>query len=155
MKRSFFLALIFIALLTGFAGAETSLEAEVDNQGISTDEVVTYKLAIKSSEKALPAPQLPKFEDFIVLSQAQSSTVSFVKGDIKNILVYVFILAPKNTGKLKIEPSTIKIKNDTYFSKAFEIEVVQGKKKPKTTPEQKTPSPERVPEESEQPQVTL
>ena len=137
------------------AYAETSIKAEVDKTSITTDETLTYKIIITSSEKRMPEPQIPKFEGFSVISQAQSSTISFVQAGIKTILVYAFILAPTDKGKFKIRPSTIKIKNKTYSSDAFEIEVTQGKSKPKPPSEQKPSLPKELPQEEEKPQITL
>lgn len=147
--KKLFLAGIFIFLFTATALAETSLKAEVDKASITTDEAITYKLTIDSTDKNIPQPQLPKFAGFQVISQAQSSNISWLKNGIKTILVYNFILAPVDIGKFKIEPSSLKIKNKTYASDGFEIEVTQGKRKPKP------PLPEEPQPESEEPQVTL
>ncbi len=174
MKNTFVLSTIFIFLFTpleisislgghtrflkGFAAtvfAETSIKAEVDKTRISTDEILTYKLIITSTERKLPAPQVPKFEGFAVVSQAQSSTITSVKSNIKTILVYAFILAPIDIGRFKIGPSLIKIKNKTYSTDTFEIEVTQGKVKPKVPAEKKPSVPEESLPESEQPQITL
>jgi hypothetical protein len=150
MKRIILITLVSLSLLAAFAFAETSLKSEVDKTRITTDETITYKVIITSSEKTLPQAQIPKFEGFEAVSQAESSTVSFKGGSIKNILVYAFILAPKETGKFKIEAATIKIKNDTYSSDTFEIEVTQGKAKPKPKPKEQPFQPEEnQPEESE------
>lgn len=149
----FIAAFIFLFMANVFA--QTSIKAEVDKTSLSTDEDLTYKTIITSSEKKLPSPQVPKFEGFDIVSQAQSSTISFVKSEIKTILVYVYILAPTNIGKFKIGPSTIKIENKTYSTDTFQIEVTQGKAKPKNLPEKKLPLPEKPQPESEEPQVTL
>lgn len=153
--KSIISIVLFVFFFTISAFAQTSIKAEVDKTRISTDELLTYKLIITSSEKQLPPAQIPRFEGFSVVSQAESSTVSFVKSTIKNILVYAFILVPKDTGKFKIEPSIIKIKDKTYSSDTLEIEVIQGKAKPKAKPEQKPSQPEETQPESEEPQVTL
>ncbi|MDP3732584.1 MAG: BatD family protein, partial [Candidatus Omnitrophota bacterium] len=86
------------------------------------------------------------------VSSAHSSTVSFVKNNIKTILVYAYILAPTDIGKFKIEPSTIKIKNETFSTATFEIEVKQGKAKPKPKAQPKETHPEK---REEPPQITL
>ena len=155
MKRTIALVLIFIFLFITPAIAETSIKAEVDKKSITTDEMLTYKLTIISSEKKLPTPEVPKFEGFNVISQAQSSTISFVKSDIKTILVYAFILAPTDVGKCNIGPSTIKIKDKTYSTEPLEIEVTQGKAKPGEKPAQKPSLPPVPQPETEQPQITL
>ncbi len=142
---------MFFSVAVSFA--ETSIKAEVDKTSMTTDEALTYKLTINSSERNTPLPQIPKFEGFAVVSQAQSSNIAFVKGGIKTVIVYTFILVAKDIGKFKIEPGTIKINNKTYPSEAFEIEVTQGKAMPK--PEEEPSYPEEFPSETEAPQTIL
>jgi len=148
MKASTNLSIIFISLFfVANAFAETNIKAEVDKHKLSTGEELAYKIVITSEEKSLPAPQLPEFKSFNVLSSAQSSTMSFVKGGVKTILVYAIILTPLETGKLKIGPSQIKVKGKVYSSQGFEIEVSPGKENP--------PPQEEGQPESENPKVTI
>jgi len=151
--------IIFIILSVLFsvgpAFAEISIKAEVDKTSITTDEALTYKLIITSTDNEAPQPQTPDFAGFNVLSQAQSSTFSYLKTGPKTILVLAFILAPLEVGKFRIEPSVIKLKGKTYAADSFEIEVVQGKAKPQAPPEEKPALPEESQPESEQPQITL
>jgi len=108
MKARTNLAIILIILFSAAnALAETNIKSEVDKLKLTADQDLTYKIIITSSENNLPAPQMPEFKGFNVISSAQSSTVSFVKNSIKSILVYAIILIPLETGKLKIEPSQI------------------------------------------------
>lgn len=155
MKRVIILGIIFIFLFISVSFAETSIKAEVDKNTLTTDEALTYKIIITSSEKQIPEPRVPKFEGFNVVSSASSSTVSFTEGNVKTILVYAFILAPAAAGKFKIEPSRIKVAGNAYFSQEFEIQVTQGKVQPKALPEQKPSPPEKTLPKSEEPQVTL
>lgn len=155
MKKIIVSIAIFIFLLTASSFAETSIKADVDKLSLNTDETLTYKITIASSDKKLPAPQLPEFEGLNVVSQAQSSTVSFVKGDIKTILVYAFILVPSEVGKFKIDPATIKIRGKTYSTDSFEIEVSQGKIRPGVPKEEKPALPGESLPESKEPQITL
>ena len=145
---------IFVFAFLAVSFAETEIKAEADKTSITTDDTLIYKIIITSSDKAVPAPQLPEFTGFGVLSQAQSSTMSYVKSNVKTILVYAFVLAPTEAGKFEIGPSTIKIGNKTYSTQALEIEVKPGKTKPKTHLEE--PSlPEKSLPESQEAQVTL
>jgi len=157
MKRIIILSLIFTNVFIAGAFAQTTIKAEVDKTSITTDSVLTYKLIITSLEKSVPTPQLPKFTGFKAISSAQSSSVAFTKGNIKTIVVYTFVLVPTNTGKFKIEPCSIEIKNETFSTESFEIEVKLGKATQKAKPQQKTPPPEEAePQETENlPQVTL
>jgi hypothetical protein len=155
MKKAVVLSLIFILLFIAAALAETTIKSEVDKAALSTDEVLTYKLTITTLAKNVPYASLPKFEGFYIISQAQSSAISFEQGVAKSNLVYTFILAPQNTGKFKIELSKITIEGKSYSSQEFEIEVTQGKTKPKTPPVNPQAKPEENLPESEEEQITL
>jgi hypothetical protein len=156
MKRKISLiVLLFSLFFTVNAFAEVIIKAEVDKPKLTTDEDLTYKITITSSEKNLPAPQMPKFKGFNIISTAQSSTMSFVKNSIKTVLVYAIILTPTATGKFKIEPSQIKVKGKVYSSSAFEIEVSPGKAAPEVQPEEKSSPQEENQPETENPKVTL
>jgi len=155
MKNKIIIAIILILLFIPRAFAEVSINAKVDKTKINTDEAVTYKVTIISSERNIPAPQIPKFKSFNMVSQSQSSTASFTKSKINIVIVYTFILAPADIGRFKIEPSIIKIKDKVYTTDSFEIEVVLGKAKPVPKPEKKPSLPEELLPEREQPQITL
>ena len=158
MKIRIFSLILLVLLAPVFVFAETTIKAEVDSKKATTDEALTYKVVITSTESQLPMPQFPKFTGFAVLSQANSSTISFMRGGAKTILVYAFILAPTSPGKFTIDPVAIKVKNEVFTSEALEIEVSQGKRKaqPAPVPQRKMPS---VPQETQplpqEPQYTL
>ena len=133
---------LFILFSAGCVFAETSIKAEVDKISIATDDTLTYKLIITTSEKDIPVPLMPKFEGFDVVSQAQSSTITFAKGGSNTNLVYVFILAPRLAGKLTIQPVTLKVGLRKYESQQFQIGVTQGKPKPKISPNQELTLPQ-------------
>ncbi|MCX5705752.1 MAG: BatD family protein [Candidatus Omnitrophica bacterium] len=160
MKIKALLTVFFICCFVVAANAETTIKAESEKSKISTDEGVAYKVIIASTENALPTPIFPKFTGFAVVSQARSSTVSFMAGGVKTILVYAFILAPMKTGKIKIDPVSIKVKNETLSSNPVEIEVIQGKRRPEQQsnpePQKKKPvTPQLVPATPQEPQYTL
>lgn len=155
MKNIVAIAIIFIFLFRAVAFAQTSIKAEVNKTSITADETLTYKISISSSEKQLPLPQLPKFEGFDVVSQTESSQISFGRDENKTVILYEFILTPTATGKLKLEPTSIKIKNKTYSTQSFEIEIKPGKTMPKVRPEEKPSRPEELQPETEEPQITL
>lgn len=154
MKKAFII-LIFSLFFICLAFAQTQIKSEVDKARISTDEALTYKLTIISSEKKITQPKFPEFKDFTILWQAESSTISFIKGGAKTTLVYTFLLAPKNTGKFTIGPARIESEGKTYTSEKFEVEVTAGKLKPKALPESKPLKPKKTLPESQEPQVTL
>ncbi len=157
MKKIIILSLFFVSVSVAPALAQTYIKAEVDKTSLTTEEILTYKLIVTSLEKDIPTPKLPDFTGFKVASSSQSSSVTFTKGNVKTVAVYAFVLAPTDIGKFKIGPGTIKIKNETFSTGDFVIEVKQGKPKPNAEPKQKPPLPEEThPEETEEsPQITL
>lgn len=149
-KNPIIIIILFVSFFASDALAQTEIKAEVDKLSIATEEHITYKLTITSSEKNIPSPQIPKFEGFKVLSQSQSSEISIAKGNRTTSIAYVFILYPMGIGKLKIGPSSIKIRGKTYLTDAFEIEVEQAEARPQPKPEKKPPLPAEDELESEQ-----
>ena len=144
--------MIFIFSVFMFCGqtavfADTSIKAEVDKAAITTDELLTYKLTVVSTEKNIPPPKIPEFKGFSVVSRAQSSTVSFQQRGMQTILVFAFILLPRETGKLKIEPAQVTVLGKVYSSQASQVEVKQGRA------QKEEPGPE-IPD-SGQPQYNL
>lgn len=135
--------------------AATSINAKVDKAKLTTDDTLTYKVAVVSGDSPVSALEVPQFEGFEVLSQSQSSNISFSGGPLKVSLVYMFILAPVRTGELQIPPTSIKIKNKTFSSNSIKVEVLPGKR-PLPEPEE---SPEGEPKsnlpESKEPKITL
>lgn len=147
MGKAIIIAIILVSCAFTKVFAEANIKAEVDKTSISMDETLTYKITVTSTDQKIPSPQVPKFQDFNVISRAQSSSVSISGNQVKTVLAYAFILAPTKTGKFTIEPASVKIKKDTYSSESFEIEVTEGTVKPK--------SPKNIQPESEEPQITL
>lgn len=127
MQRIISLTAIFILLLGLLAYAELTIKADIDKASLTTDETLAYKLLITSDDKRSPALGIPKFEGFKILSQAHSVTMNFTKSGARYLNVYAFILLPLKAGKIKIEPSKVKIADTELFSESFEIEVRQGK----------------------------
>ncbi len=122
--KIFLLAAFIVFSLQTPCLAATSIKAEVDKTSISAQETLTYKLVITSSEDRLPAPSIPAFKDFRVVSEARSSSVSLLSPEARTVLVFIFILAPSKAGTLKIEPASITVKGTTYASEPLEITVI-------------------------------
>jgi len=148
MKAKINLIIILISLFSAVnASAETNIKSEVNKSKLTTDQKLTYKLTITSSEVSPPLPQLPEFKGFDVLSSEETSSLTFTKDGAKSTLVCTIILSPLKADKLKIEPAQIKVEKKVHYSQGFEIEVSPGEEKP-------FPQEEAQPE-SENPKVTL
>ncbi|MDD5432640.1 MAG: BatD family protein [Candidatus Omnitrophica bacterium] len=154
MIPKFILIPVFIFVLVLPAFAETSIKAEVDKRSLTTDELLTYKISIVSSEKKLPPLTLPKLEGFEIVSSAQSTTMSYAK-EVHTFIAITVILVPTATGKIKILPSSIVVHGKTYSTESFEIEVLPGKTKPAVPKKEKSDFPLPSEQGSEKPKVTL
>lgn len=157
--RKIYVFLLSFLIFTGACFADESIKAEVDKLKVVIGEVFTYKITVSLSQGQITAPKLPELKDFQVVSQAQSSQISFSGGSAKTAVVYAFVLSPINTGKFTIGPATIKIKDKDYVTSSFIIEVIESKGRPKegrkapSMPRQKRiPYPET---EEPKPQITL
>lgn len=143
-KKILIIALFLVICLPATAFSdEIRIKAEVDRVSITTDEDITYKLIISSATlRNLPEPEFPEFENFYVLSSAQTSQISLGKGELKTLLIYVFVLQPKQTGELEIGPSKIVLNKKEYLSQQFKIEVKQGTRE--LPPESEIPQEEEL-----------
>jgi hypothetical protein len=153
MKKIIIFGLFFVLTIHHSVIAEVTIKAEIDKTSVTTDEVVAYKILITSDSQTRPVLEIPKFEGFKVLSQAHSTTINFTKVGAKNLNVYAFILLPLRIGKLKIEPSKLKVGDTNLFSESFEIEVKEGKQKPIAPKEEKPPAKKGIKTNSNQ--ITL
>lgn len=157
MKKELILSfIVFAFFISRDLFAADFIRAEVDKTAISTDQAIAYKITVNSSERQVPPLQLPKFEGFRVLSTARSSTFSLSAGQLKSTLIYTYILSPQQTGKLKIAPAQIKIKDKIYTTDSFEIEVAAGLLPLPSKPVKKRQElPQRPLPENKESEVTL
>jgi hypothetical protein len=139
MEKSFSLVTFILALACNLAFAQTEIKSRVDKDKVTTDETVTYKVTVESSESFIPQPAFPEFKDFAIISSLQSSQASWGKEGAKSSMEYVFVLLPKAIGKLKIGPATLKTKDKTYSSEELQVEVVQGKRMPDFSDDESLP----------------
>ncbi|MFH1508286.1 MAG: BatD family protein [Candidatus Omnitrophota bacterium] len=141
MNKIIFVLTTIVFLFSIYPGyALTTITAEVDKFKITAQETVNYKITIESDEKNLPLPEIPDFEGFFLLSQSQTSQLSLTGKDIKNIAVYVFVLAAIESGILNIGPTLIKTNSGVLKTEEFEIEVILPLSEP-STPKKNEPEP--------------
>ena len=155
MKKINLLLILFLFISCSNLMAETEIKAEADKQMLAPGEMLTYKVIVASSEKELPEPRFPEFAGFEVVSQARSSTVSFLREGAKSILVYIFILVPIESGSIEIPPSTIKVKGKEYSSPSFEIEVTSKEEKSDSREVEEPPFMPQFPDQTDQLRVDL
>lgn len=156
MLKIWYIILFFLFSLFSPAFAQPSIKSEVDKKQISLGDNITYKITINSEASVIPELKIPVFKGFNVLSDVQSSNVSLGSEGIKTTLIRAFILQSVETGKFKIEPSSVILEGKNYMSAEIEIEVKPGKIKPQQLPKkpQNKPLPEQIPSLKED-QITL
>lgn len=149
MKKIILGVILYLAICPAFLFADTPINVQVNRSSLNLGETLTYKITIVSAPKSSPVLELPKLDNFKILSQIKSSKLSFVKGVPVSTIVYALILYPKDAGRFKIGPSKLKIGDKIYSSAEFEIEVKEGEGKTKISP-----SLPKIPQ-SKEPKVTL
>ncbi|MDD5155048.1 MAG: BatD family protein [Candidatus Omnitrophica bacterium] len=155
MKNKIIILAFLVCCVYTTAFAEVTINAQVDKLSITADETIAYKLVVTSTRKdSILEPVMPDFAGFTVISQAQSSTVSFIEGEVKSVAVYAYILAPKDSGKLKIKPASVKVQDKTISTPEFEIEVKPARPSQNMPEEKSGPAPE-IPPASTESQITL
>jgi hypothetical protein len=118
--------LVFLFSVQSKVWADSPIKAEVDKASITTDEILTYKLTVISRQKDISSLKIPDFKGFIVISQIQSSSVSFQKEGQQTNLMLVFKLRPKQSGKIKIAPARVMIQGNSYTTEELFVEIKPG-----------------------------
>lgn len=141
MQKILYVTALFVFFFYAIAVAQTSIQAEVDKTELAMDEQVTYTLIIVTTEQEISVPAVSKFSGFKIISQVNSSSVSFDKDVMKSTVVYAFVLKPRKVGIFIIGPSTVKAGNEELATRSFVIEVSaqkgQADKKARHTEEYK------------------
>ena len=76
----------------------------------------------------------PAFKDFYVLSTGDYMSTSIINGRVSSEITKTFILAPKHTGILTVEPAKIVVDGKTYSTEPIQIKVNEGQSPPATSP---------------------
>ncbi len=103
MQRRVIFILFFWFILLSVSFAQTFIQAKVDKTILSVGDELVYKLTINSPEKQLLVPEFPDFKGFDVLSSAQTSEISVLKGNLAAFIVYL-----SSAFDVEIKPGQIK-----------------------------------------------
>lgn len=154
MPKIIIFSILFSSIILSNCLAETSIKSDVNKQALSTDEALNYKVIVTSTENEVPTPEIPPFEDFLVLYKLQSTTINFVKNAVKKTIIFAFTLRPKKEGLLQIKPSSIKINDEIFKTETLKIKVTKGKLAvPKGAPptlEKKEKPQQKIPQSTSQ-----
>ena len=118
-----------LALPAGRAAAQPAepLRVTVDREALSTDEVLRLEVVVEVDSGSPPAPILPSFEGFDLLSSSTASQLNIVGGQARSQVTYRYELQPRRFGMLVIEPVRLAWQGETHASPAIPIRVSPGR----------------------------
>jgi hypothetical protein len=121
--------LLPLALPLGRAAAQTTepLTVTVDREDVTTDDVLRLEIVVEVDSGTTPAPTLPSFEDFDLLSSSTASQMNIVGGQYRSRVTYQYQLQPQRFGMLVIEPVRLEWEGKTYASPPIPIRVSPGR----------------------------
>lgn len=124
--RKILLLTAFVCLPVTACFAETTIKAELNKNEIAADEAVTYTVTIATSELRVPPPVFPDLKAFRVISRSQSSSIKVSGNGMKSMVVFVFILLPREPGIFSIPAAAVTAGGARVVSEAFTLTVKAG-----------------------------
>ena len=122
------IALALTALCLGSAAqprAEeaVSINAEIDSPVLYEGESFNLSISVEGPMRGIGTPEIPELSDFSLLGTSSSTNFSFINGRATSAKVFRYTLIPVRSGGLEIPEIPIKIKNETYRTKAIRVAV--------------------------------
>ncbi|MDQ0477531.1 BatD family protein [Chryseobacterium sp. MDT2-18] len=129
-KKLSYIFLLFSAVFT--YGQVTLAISEVKDQKLNQRFTLTVLLEISGEnmeqQTPLQMPDLSKFDIIGTASERNTIILDAKKGDAINQLVYQCVLAPKQTGKVKIGSALVTVNGKIYKTEPFDIFVKDSEK---------------------------
>lgn len=134
--------LLLVILSASAVYGEVSVDATVDRNVITIDDMVTLSVTVRGEKLgSVNAPQLPATNNWSLqgTSSSTSTSVQIVNSKISTTktLTYTYYLAPQDTGTLTIPSIDVRVRGKKYTTKPIDVVVVSGGKLPAA----KSPAP--------------
>jgi BatD DUF11 like domain len=124
MKKYVVLQFVFCLLASLAFAQEAVLTASTSRTQVGVGEQFQISYSINGNGGNFRSPEM---RDFAILSGPnQSSSMSFVNGNMSQSLSFSYILAAQKEGKFTIGPASIVVNGKTISSKSLTIEVVKN-----------------------------
>lgn len=136
-----FAALCLALTVFTASDAQVSLTAKVDREKISLDTAITLTVSLRGNFQQTPKIEMPKLDDFEILSNISQSNFNLKSGAIESKSELIYILLPKKEGKLNIGEVKINYQGQEYKTEVIQIEVGPAK----TGPSKKSPPKKEIP----------
>jgi len=138
--RKYSLILFLTLLIAGAAAQDVRFSASVNKNVISDKDILVYTVTIEGVRDFPDVPP-PESPDFVLISgPSQSSSIQIINGQMNASKTISWQIAPTRTGKLTINPVSIKYHGKTYSTEAVTVTVttsVSGQSRSQT----RTPAP--------------
>jgi hypothetical protein len=132
MKKKLFAA-SFVAVLflftAGMSYAQISVGVTVDKQNLSLEDNVYLSVTVSGTRSAASEPVVYGGDDFRVVYNGSSSSVSIINGAISSSIDFNYVLVPKKTGTFNIPPVTFRHNDKVYKTKPIKLVVTKPLKK--------------------------
>ena len=124
MKKITISSLLFIFLVQSLLAQDPVFTATTSRSQVGVGEQFQITYALNGNGGNFRSPDM---RDFAILSGPnQSSSMSFVNGNMSQSLTFSFVLAAQREGKFTISPASIVVNGKTINSKPLVIEVVKN-----------------------------
>lgn len=131
MKKQ--LSYILILISAVFTYGQVTLEmSNVKDQKVNQRFTLTVLLEISGENMEQQTPlQMPDFSKFDIIGTASERNTIILdakKGDVINQLIYQIVLAPKQTGRIKIGSALVTVNGKIYKTEPFDINIRDNEK---------------------------
>ena len=123
---------LILSLLSLVTFGQVNFTAQVSKDMVQTGERFVLKLEANTNFSKFEPPNFANFS--VVSGPNQSSSMSWVNGQMTASKSYTYYLVANKEGKFKIGEAKIEADGKIYTSNPIEIEVIKGQQ---TTPQQK------------------
>lgn len=118
--------MLSLAVVPVLAQSDIFFTASVNQQKITSDQIVSLRLLLSGAGTRTGQPQIPPLDDFIIVSTSQSTQLTIVNGKASSQVTYNYQLQPAKVGTLIIPSISIEVEDQVYQTEPINIEVTQA-----------------------------
>lgn len=121
-KKLALIILLVLSVATAFA-EDINFSASVNKNVVSDKDILVYTVTIEGVRDFpdVPPPESPDF--VLITGPSQSSSIQIINGQMSASKTVTWQIAPTRTGKLTINPVSIKYRGKTYSTEAVTVTV--------------------------------
>ena len=122
----FFLVFVLLVSPVSWAQSNVSVEASLSQTTVYTGERVSLSISISGSFNNVSRPELPRFENFRLLSNNPSTSRSYryVNGQSTVSYTYSYYLIAQKQGEFQLPRASVSIDGETYTTNPIPVSVI-------------------------------